>query len=99
MASRIANAYIDFSKMTTLVVGVRCELASGEEVVGYGFNSNGRYSAKALVDERFGPRLVEAAAEPAALADEHHNGLLCPFKCWDAMMANDVGCIRSGTTC
>jgi len=85
MNSKIKNAYIDFSKMTTTVVAVKCELASGREVIGYGFNSNGRYSAKSLMDERFIPRLLEADA--AKLQDE--SGLLCPFKCWSTMMTNE----------
>lgn len=85
MNSKIKNAYIDFFKMTTTVVAVKCELASGREVIGYGFNSNGRYSAKSLMDERFIPRLLEA--DSAKLQDE--SGLLCPFKCWHTMMTNE----------
>jgi L-alanine-DL-glutamate epimerase-like enolase superfamily enzyme len=85
MNSKIANAYIDFSKMTTTVVAVKCELASGREVIGYGFNSNGRYSAKSLMDERFIPRLL--GANPAQLQDV--SGLLCPFKCWQTVMTNE----------
>lgn len=86
MASKISNAYIDFSKMTSTVCAVRCELPSGKEVVGYGFNSNGRYSAESLMKERFIPRIMES--KPDALMD-HAAGLLCPFKCWAAMMRNE----------
>lgn len=85
MASKIQNAYIDFSKMTTTVVAVKCGLPCGKEVVGYGFNSNGRYSAKSLMDERFIPRLLEAPT--ANLVDDE--GVLCPFKCWKTMMTNE----------
>ena len=35
----------------------------GRPVVGYGFNSNGRYGQGALIRERFQPRLLEAAPE------------------------------------
>src|SRR4029079_11233548 len=42
--SNIRNAYIDFSKMTLSLVAVVTDVARGGElVVGYGFNSNGRY--------------------------------------------------------
>lgn len=88
MASKIANAYIDFSKMTTTVCAVRCTLPNGRDVVGYGFNSNGRYSAESLMKERFIPRLLEA--KPESLVDTSHDGdILCPFKCWDVMMKNE----------
>ena len=88
MMSKIANAYIDFSKMTTTVVAIKCELNSGLEVVGYGFNSNGRYSAKSLMDERFIPRLMEVD-DPVDLLDDDQNDLICPFKCWKTMMTNE----------
>ena len=43
IASPIANAYIDFSKMTCSVVAVVTDVVrDGVPVVGYGFNSNGR---------------------------------------------------------
>lgn len=43
IASSIANAYIDFSKMTLSLVAVVTDVVrDGRPVVGYGFNSNGR---------------------------------------------------------
>ena len=84
--SAIRNAYIDFSKMTlSLVAVVTDEVRDGRRVVGYGFNSNGRYGQGALMRERFIPRLLEAA--PATLLDER--GVLCPHRAWAAMMANE----------
>ena len=67
IASPIANAYIDFSKMTCSLVAVVTDVVrDGRPVVGYGFNSNGRYGQGALMRERFAPRLLEAdRAEPA----------------------------------
>src|SRR5260370_829155 len=48
IASPIANAYIDFSKMTCSVVAVVTDVVrDGKPVVGYGFNSNGRYGRDA----------------------------------------------------
>lgn len=84
--SKIANAYVDFSQMTGTVCAVRCELPNGKSVMGYGFNSMGRYTAESLMKERFIPRLMEA--EESSLIDPV-SGLLCPFKCWSSMMRNE----------
>ena len=44
ISSPIRNAYIDFSKMTSSLVAVVTNVErEGRRVVGYGFNSNGRY--------------------------------------------------------
>jgi len=44
IASPITNAYIDFSKMTCSVVALITDIVrDGKRVIGYGFNSNGRY--------------------------------------------------------
>lgn len=43
IASPIATAYIDFSKMTCSLVAVVTDvIRDGKPVIGYGFNSNGR---------------------------------------------------------
>ena len=56
--SDIRNAYIDFSKMTLSLVAVVTDvIRDGKPVVGYGFNSNGRYGQGGLIRERFLPRL------------------------------------------
>ena len=61
IASSIANAYIDFSKMTLSLVAVVTDvMRDGRRVVGYGFNSNGRYGQGGLIRERFAPRVREA---------------------------------------
>ena len=84
--SNIANAYIDFSQMTASVVAVVTDVkVDGKPVVGFGFNSNGRYAQHGLLGERFIPRLNKA--KPEALLDEE--GLIDPAKCWAAMMANE----------
>lgn len=87
IASPISNAYIDFSKMTCSVVAVITDvIRDGRPVIGYGFNSNGRYGQGALMRERFLPRLAEAA--PAKLVDEANDNL-DPFAIWAALMANE----------
>src|ERR1700748_545564 len=86
IASPIANAYIDFSKMTCSVVAVVTDvIRDGKPVIGYGFNSNGRYGQGALMRERFIPRVLEA--KPETLLDER--GILCPHKVWATMMTNE----------
>lgn len=87
ISSPIRNAYIDFSKMTASVVAVVTDVErAGKPVVGYGFNSNGRYAAAGLLTERFLPRLEQMPAE-AMLNDTGSN--LSPHKIWDALMANE----------
>ncbi len=87
IASPIQNAYIDFSKMTCSVVAVITDvIRNGKPVIGYGFNSNGRYAAGGLLRERFLPRLNEAA--PASLIDDS-GGNLDPFRIWSTLMTNE----------
>ena len=87
IASPIRNAYIDFSKMTTSLVAVVTDVVrDGRRVVGYGFNSNGRYGQGGLIRERFRGRILEAAPE-SLLNDDASN--LDPHRIWAAMMANE----------
>jgi len=86
IASSIRNAYIDFSQMTASVVAVFTDATrDGKPVVGFGFNSNGRYAPQGLLRERFIPRLK--GAKPEDIVDAR--GLIDPAKCWDAMMKNE----------
>ena len=60
IASPIRNAYIDFSKMTTSLVAVVTDVkVEGRTVVGYGFNSNGRYGQGGLIRERDGSTVFQ----------------------------------------
>src|SRR6476646_889817 len=87
IASPIRNAYIDFSRMTTSLVAVVTDaVRDGRPVVGYGFNSNGRYGQGGLIRERFAPRLMEA--DPAKLLDGA-GAQLDPDKIWAALMSNE----------
>ena len=87
IASPIRNAYIDFSKMTTSLVAVVTNVVrNGRRVVGYGFNSNGRYGQGGLIRERFAPRLLEA--DPASCSMRAGDNL-DPDRVWAAMMANE----------
>ena len=85
--SNIRNAYIDFSKMTLSLVAVVTDvIRDGKPVVGYGFNSNGRYGQGALIRERFAPRVLEA--RPETLLDDSGNNL-DPHRIWATLMSNE----------
>ena len=85
--SNIRNAYIDFSKMTLSLVAVVTDVVrDGRPVIGYGFNSNGRYGQGSLIRERFRPRVLEA--DPASLVDPQRDNL-DPHRIWAAMMSNE----------
>ena len=86
IASDIANAYIDFSAMTASVVAIETDVTiDSRPVVGFGFNSNGRYAQAGLLRERFIPRLL--AAKPDDIAGA--GGLIDPAKAWAQMMRNE----------
>src|SRR5471032_3693692 len=87
ISSPIRNAYIDFSKMTLSLVAVITDvIRDGKPIVGYGFNSNGRYGQGMLMRERFIPRVLEA--DPATLmADGGEN--LDPHRIWSCMFTNE----------
>ncbi len=87
IASNVRNAYIDFSAMTVSIVAlVTDQKRDGKPVIGYGFNSNGRYGQGALIRERFAPRILNAGDDE--LIDPEY-GNLDPFKIWQAMMQNE----------
>ncbi|WP_277811493.1 mandelate racemase/muconate lactonizing enzyme family protein [Chromohalobacter canadensis] len=87
IASDIANAYISFAKMDVSILAIYTDAkVDGRQVVGYGFNSNGRYAQSGLLRERFLPRLEEA--DPASLLDDSGRNL-DPFKVWATVMANE----------
>lgn len=76
ISSSIANAFIDFREMDCSIVAVVSDVVrNGKPVVGYGFSSNGRYSATDIVQRRLVPRLIGSSVDP--------------FDAWDAMMGNE----------
>jgi L-alanine-DL-glutamate epimerase-like enolase superfamily enzyme len=87
ISSSIRNAYIDFSKMNLSLVAVVTDVVrDGKPVVGYGFNSNGRYGQGSMMRERFIPRIMEA--DPGSLVDDSGDNL-DPHKIWAAMFRNE----------
>src|SRR5216683_4888818 len=87
IGSSVRNAYIDFGRMTTSLVAVVTDaVRDGRRVVGYGFNSNGRYGQGGLIRERFAPRLLEA--DPKTLLDESGDNFDAD-RIWSTMMSNE----------
>ena len=87
ISSPIRNAYIDFTKMTSSLVAVVTDvIRDGRPVIGYGFNSNGRYGQGGLIRERVAGRILEAA--PASLLNDAGDNL-DPDRVWAAMMTNE----------
>jgi L-alanine-DL-glutamate epimerase-like enolase superfamily enzyme len=87
MASAIANAYVSFATMTASTVAVVSDVVrDGEPLVGFGFNSNGRYAQGGLLRERFIPRLRDA--DPADLVDETGENL-DPRRVWAVVMRDE----------
>src|SRR6186713_2319678 len=85
--SNIRNAYIDFSKMTLSLVAVVTDvIRDGKPIIGYGFNSNGRYGQGGLIRERFAPRIL--GAEPKDLVSDDGSNL-DPHKVWATMFTNE----------
>jgi L-alanine-DL-glutamate epimerase-like enolase superfamily enzyme len=87
ISSAIANSFIDFSKMTLSLVAVVTDVVrDGKPVIGYGFNSNGRYGQGGLIRERFMPRILAADPKTHLNADESN---IDPHKVWATMFTNE----------
>jgi D(-)-tartrate dehydratase len=85
--STLANSSIDFSEMTTSVVAVLTDVKrDGKPVVGFAFNSTGRYACGAQMRARFIPRVLKA--DPASLLDDAGDNF-APEKILAAMMQNE----------
>jgi D(-)-tartrate dehydratase len=86
IGSSMSNAFIDFSTMDCSILALVSDVVvDGRPVVGYGFNSNGRYSAGEILRRRVLPRLMDAP--PETLLDD--DGELSPSLAWDVMMRNE----------
>ena len=87
IASPLRNARVDFSEMTATIVAVATDqFRDGRRVVGYAFNSFGRYACGGPMRERFIPRLLAAA--PAELNDPA-TGWLDPQRATRLMLARE----------
>jgi D(-)-tartrate dehydratase len=69
LKSDMRNSSFDFSEMTTSVVAVITDVVrDSRPVVGFAFNSTGRYACGAAMRARFIPRIL--GADPCSLLDE-----------------------------
>src|SRR5271154_3189238 len=85
--STLSNSSIDFSEMTTSVVAVNTDVKrGGKPVVGFAFNSTGRYACGAQMRARFIPRVLKA--DPKSLLNEAGNNF-APEKILAVMMQNE----------
>jgi len=85
--STLANSSIDFSEMTTSVVAVITDVKrDGKPVVGFAFNSTGRYACGAQMRARFIPRILKAPPQ-TLLNDAGDN--FAPDKILAVMMQNE----------
>jgi D(-)-tartrate dehydratase len=87
LRSEIRNAWISFAEMDTSVVAVVTDVVrDGRLVVGFGFNSNGRYAASGIIRRWLIPRLLAAA--PETLLDPAGENF-DPQRIWETMMRNE----------
>jgi D(-)-tartrate dehydratase len=87
LETSMRNAAFDFSEMTTSVVAVITNVVrGGKPVVGYAFNSTGRYACGAQMRARFIPRVL--SADPASLLDANGTNF-DPEKILAAMMQRE----------
>src|ERR1700676_4351090 len=83
------RSFIDSRQMTVSVLPLITDVVTdGKPIVGFGFNSNGRYAPSGLLRERFIPRLKAADAE-SLLNDGRDN--LDPGRIWNVLMRNEKG--------
>src|SRR6187431_2409180 len=87
LKSDLRNSGFDFSEMTTSVVAVITDVVrEGKPVVGYAFNSTGRYACGAQMRARFIPRILKADADTLVNAAGDN---LDPEKILAAMMQRE----------
>jgi len=85
--SSLRNAVFDFSQMSTSVVAVITDVVrDGKPVIGFAFNSTGRYACGGRMRQRFIPRLL--AAPPDSLIDPA-SGTLDPERALACMMQGE----------
>lgn len=85
--TNIRNSLVDFSQMTGSVIAIITDVIIDDKpVIGYGFNSNGRYAPTGLLHERFIPRLLQA--NPRDILNDAETNL-DPHRIWDILMKNE----------
>lgn len=83
----IRNAVIDFTKMTVSAVAVITDvIRDGKPVIGYGFNSNGRYAQGEIIRARLAPRILALSPEEQQTETGEN---LDPVRLRTAMLKNE----------
>jgi len=87
LRSTLRNSVFDFSEMTTSVVAVHTDvMRAGKPVIGYAFNSTGRYACGEQMRSRLVPRIMKA--DPDSLLDASGTNL-DPAKILACMMQRE----------
>jgi len=87
LGAPMRNSVIDFSKMTVSTVAVITDvIRDGKPVIGYGFNSNGRYAQGEIIRSRLVPRILALSPEEQQTAAGDN---LNPAQLYAAMLRNE----------
>jgi len=85
--SSISNAYISFKQMTGSIVAIVTDVVrNGKPIIGYGFNSIGRYAPTSILRDRMIPRLLNAKPEEILNEDSSN---IDPFKVYKLLTSNE----------
>lgn len=85
--SSISNSYINFKQMTGSIVAIITDVVrDGKPVIGYGFNSIGRYAPTSILRDRMIPRLLNA--KPDEILNEDGSNI-DPFKVYKLLTSNE----------
>lgn len=86
-SSKIANSVVNFSEMTGSIVAVISDIKkNGKPIVGFGFDSIGRYAQSDIINKRLIPRIMKAPVDDL-LNDEKTN--FAPQKISKIMRTNE----------
>ncbi len=86
IGAAMRNAVISFQTMTASALAIVTDhVVDGAPLIGYAFDSIGRYGKGGLLRERFIPRLLAAPPESLQGAD----GLIDPELCWRVVMTDE----------
>jgi L-alanine-DL-glutamate epimerase-like enolase superfamily enzyme len=85
--SAMANSYINFSAMTESVVAIKTDVyKEGKPVIGYGFNSVGRYACTSILKDRMIPKILNADPSKIYRSDFQN---LDPEKIYQVLIQNE----------
>ena len=85
--SRYADPSVAPAQLSTSIVAVVTDASNdGDQLIGYGFASIGRFAQSGLIRERFSPRLLDAKPNDLLRDDE---ACIDPLKAWTVMMSGE----------